>query len=224
MKKIISLVLVLVITTLALSSCEVRSPIFSLFSKERSENVGYYSVKTLYSYDEVMDALSIVRQRYDIDPVYTVRDMGEGYTVLYHFTQGHRWTEYPIDYETYFTTKSGGYFCTFIFLDGVDCLAYNHSTDHNYSRITVYKGDEDYDKIMEYNNSSTACVVFINDVMMKKAVDIEDKSLLSYSKSGATYYITYNDEKIIHLESCVDLDDTFFERFYDSLVTTKVTE
>ena len=116
MKKIISLVLVLVITTLALSSCEVRSPIFSLFSKERPENVGYYSVKTLYSYDEVMDALSIVRQRYDIDPVYTVRDMGEGYTVLYHFTQGHRWTEYPIDYETYFTTKSGGYFCTFIFL------------------------------------------------------------------------------------------------------------
>ena len=70
------------------------------------KNMYYYSVKTLYSYEDVMDALDIVRQRKEVKPTYTVTDMGENYTIFYQFWTPHNWTEYPIDYETYFTTKS----------------------------------------------------------------------------------------------------------------------
>ena len=183
----------------------------------------YYALKALYSYNDVMDALSLVRNRYDVKPTYTVSDMGDDYTVVYQFFVGHCWTQYPIDYETFFTTKSTGFFNTYIFLNSETCALDEYHTKHVSSSIIVYRDDEDYDRIEGYKMSYPC--VWLREIT-KNVVDISDSSLLSYSSLGGrevkNYDIYYNGKFIIEMVSCVELDDAFFDSFFNSLVTTKI--
>lgn len=181
----------------------------------------YYAVKALYSYNEVINALSLVKERYDVKPTYTVNNMGDDYTVVYHFFVGHCPTKYPIDFETYFTTKSNGFFNTYIFLENEACELDEYHTQHASYAINAYKEDEDYDKIMSYK--TTHPCVWLREIT-KDVVDINDRSLLSYKasegKSMNYYDVYYNGEWIIEMISCVELDDAFFTLLFNSLITT----
>lgn len=236
--RFISIVLICVLMTITMSSCGFWNDKSEQINKENNEpNINnteaetqkksyYYCVKTLFSYDEVMDALEIVRKKREVKSTYTVDDMGDDYTVFYQFRVDHCWTEYPIDYETYFTTKSRGRFYTYIFLENQSCPGHNNYAYHGSVSLMAYKEDEDYDKLVKCIKSN-ACIL-IEHSMMKEAVEIEDKSLLRYSETlnedGAMYFISYNRETIFSLISCVKLDEAFFETFFDSIVTTKCTE
>ncbi len=214
--KTISAILALVLMTFALFSCD-----FSL--ENNSDSKGYYSVKTLFSYDDVINALKIVGKRQDVKPAYTVDDMGTGYTILYQFCVPHSWTEYPIDYENYFNTKSDGFFTTYIFVESKKCPMHENGAYHASNTLLAYKGDEDYDKIRHYKESY-ACVRIDN--VTEDVVEIEDISLLSYRETELgverVYDINYGNKTIMKLLSCNDLDDTFFDIFFDNIVIAEV--
>ena len=245
--KPISIVLVLVLSTLTMSSCGLVDYIESIFGNEtnnteneskdtnsnkndglsngvRNENSHYYSVKTLYSYKDVMDALEIVKERYNVKPTYTVDNMGENYTVFYHFWVGHCWTEYPIDYETYFTTKSFGSFNTYIFMENQKCPGHENPSEHAAHSFITYEEEEDYEKLNKYYKEN-ACIWMTR--ISKNVVEIEDRDLLTYRGGGETgliyYSIYYENKEIMDLQSCVKLDEAFFDDFFNSLVTTRVS-
>lgn len=220
MKKIISKLLCLVVlcSTLMLSSCDFLSELIN----GDNGNTESFSVKTLYSYEDVMRGLSIVREKYEVEPRYTVDDMGEEYTVLYYFFTENK-CEYPIDLETYFSEKSYGYFSTFILLNNQTCPGHENSGNCCKNDLYVYEGDDDYERLIGYKRSSCAWVKILD--MNNKFVKIENKNLLTYrEQKGNYYFIYYNDNKIMELYSCVTLDDAFFDTFLDSIVTTEVKE
>ena len=220
--KIISIVLMLVMSFLSLTSCDY---LIEHFVTERPENRHYGAVKTLYSYDDVMKALDIVRQRMDVEPRYTVDDMGEDYIIFYQFVNQGMWADYPIDYENYFTTMSNGYFLTYIFIKDQSCPGHEPQSDCIYSLLCRFKQDEDYNKLTEAGSMACVCV-FNNRTLSHIIYEIEDTSLLSYRErklsSGYEYFVYYDEEEIMDLYSCVMLDETFFEKFFDSIVTTRV--
>ena len=197
----------------------VGAPFDSHIIQGRPENKMYGAVKVLYSYEEVMSALDIVRDRVEVEPIYTVEDMGDGYTVLYYFVREGSWAEYPIDYEEYFTETSIGFFTTFIFLNDKECPGHENYGKCAPAGFSINKYDEDYDILAEYR--SYAGVKILEN---KADVEIVDRSLLSYSghySDGAIYSVYYNGENILRLVSCVELNDTFFEVFFENLVTTR---
>ena len=245
--KLISIVLVLVLSILTMSSCGFVDYIDSMFGNNtnntqngsndtnsnkndeisngvRNENSHYYSVKTLYSYKDVMDALEIVKERYDVAPTYTVDNMGDNYTVLYNFVVGHCWTEYPIDYETYFTTKSFGFFSTYIFMENRKCPGHEIPSEHAAHSFITYEEEEDYEKLIKYCKEN-ACIRMTQ--ITQNVVEIEDRDLLTYRGGEGTgliyYHIYYENKGIIELQSCEKLDETFFDDFFNSLVTTGVS-
>ena len=89
--KTLSLGLAVIFILLTLMSCDPTTDQGEQNGGNSNTNGGssstshYYGVKTVYSYDEVMDALAIVRQRRTVKPTYTVKDMGEDYTIFYQF-------------------------------------------------------------------------------------------------------------------------------------------
>ena len=231
MKKLISALLAIILiisAVVSLSSCEILERMRPSttnpggYNGVITENMGYYSVKTLFSYDDVMNALSIVRQRQEVKPTYTVKDMGEDYTIFYRFHVDNLWTAYPIDYDTYFNTKSDGYFETYIFFENQECSSEKHYPNHtNY--YFSYEEDEDYDKITKYRQEN-ACIR-IEVQRDERYVEITRKELLGYYELDGFsklhfYQVNYDGSDIISLVSCVELDDAFFDLFFDNLVTT----
>ena len=194
-----------------------------LVKGQYAENEGYYAVKTLFSFEDVMAGLQLTRERFEVDPVYTVDNMGEDYTVIYHFTEGHSYTKYPIDFETYFSTKSYGHFTTYIMINNQECPGCGYNGKCNKTGIFIYKGDENYERVMEYKESTCAYVKISEN---ENVIPIENINLLSYSHRTNTrhYDVTYDGEKIMTLYSCVELNNEFFDRFFDSIVTTEVVE
>ena len=247
MKKIISMMLVLVMTMLVLASCNPSPSVDESTDNEaKGDEVNkepavtdetesrpsfHYAVKTLFSYDDVMSALEIVKQRHDVRPTYTVKDMGDDYTVFYEFFDGPRLMEYPIDYDTYFTTMSMGVFNTFIFLNNRSCPDADDHKFHPSTVITAYKEDENYDKLIQYIKENV-CVWMTQK--RGEVVEISDESLLTYeyiytdidgdTNRKTVYYISYDDQKIMELWSCVELDDKFFEDFFNGLVTIRIEQ
>ena len=252
MKRIISFILALLMFILSLSSCDlvediqhlinntggdndklnedIRDPNPGGYNGELKENIHYHSVKTLFSYDDVMDALTIVRQRRNVEPTYTVKDMGEDYTIFYRFLVNNSWTEYPIDYDTYFNTKSDGYFTTYIFFENQGCSYEEHYPKHTNSYFS-YKEDED-DEIITIYRKENACIT-VSVPSDCSVQEIEWKMNLSYSVLYPEYFDQYGQFAytirhrgiiIMNLYSCVELDDAFFDLFFDSLVTTSVKE
>ena len=226
--KTVASLLVIVLTVLALFSCggQQNGDNNKNSTGDSRDNVYYYSVKTLYSYDDVMDALSIVRKRIDVKPTYTVKDMGDDYTIFYQFWVGHSWTAYPIDYDTYFSTKSDGYFVTYIFFENQSCDDSNHSDLHGRTSLVAYKEDTDYEKLIKYINGHP-CVWVRRDVDYFS--EIKSRSNLKYQPVSSfedyyEYIISNWGNTILTLWSCIELDDTFFDKFFDSLVTTSVAE
>ena len=238
MKRTIALTLAVMMLILSFSSCDIIEdtmehhdvPNPGGYNGVLKENIHYISAKTLFSYEYVMDALAIVRQRRDVDPTYTVKDMGEDYTVLYNFLVNNAWTEYPIDYDTYFNTKSNGHFTTYIFFENQGCSYEEHYPKHTYGYV-LYKEDEDYDIITKYMKEN-ACITVI--VERDCIVDeIEWVMNLSYSVFYPEYFDQYGQYAytirhrgiiIMNLYSCVELDDAFFDLFFENLVTTSVKE
>lgn len=182
----------------------------------------YGAVKVLYSYDEVMEALDIVRERQEVKPTYTVNDMGDTYTVLYYFIREGVWTEYPMDYETYFANISNGFFCTYIFLNEQACPGHGDNTNCLSAKLRVNKFDEDYKKIVKYKSQACIRIYYEPTTASHVIAEIEDASLLRYTESGNRYFIYYSDKEIMQLWSCIKLDDAFFDIFFDSVVTTSV--
>lgn len=238
--KLVSSVLILVILSLTLTSCGIID-YFVEMNNEQNNNIEeqpqkkryYYGAKTLYSYDDVIAALSIVKQRYGkLEHRYTVKAMGEDYIVFYQFVKFHANMEYPTDYDTYFTTIAGSYFHTFIFFENKACPGHDsgNAADNPANNLYAYKEDTDYDKLIKYKKEK-ACVSMAT-LNYSNVVEIEDVSLLSYSSrkygdSDYAYTIYYGGDEyskengIVNLVSCVELDDEFFEVFFNSLVTTK---
>lgn len=236
MKKTIAILIL--ISMLVLSSCEYL-PFLSGDKNEgqnqNTENQGetqqdtenegetqekmYYAVKTLYSYEDVMDALEIVRKKHNTRLSYTVKDMGEDYTVFYQFVTPNCLTSYPIDYETYFTTKTFGTFETVIFLENTPCTKHTPSRHIATNLLKAYKGDEDYEMIFKYVTEYAS--VWLKDTS-KILIDVTDKSKLTYASCALEnrfeYYIFYDDNNILDLWSCVELDEAFFEVFFNSIV------
>lgn len=234
--KAIASLLVVVLTSLTLFSCGEQQNNNSNNGNNNNnnnyigdgvtrDNIYYYSVKTLYSYDDVMDALAIVRQRYKANPTYTVKDMGDDYMIFYHFWVANRWTAYPIDYDTYFNTKSNGYFITYIYFENQSCDDSSHSGLHGSMAPEIYKEEEDYEKKMEYIKDNPCVRV---DECLNYYGEIEDPKYLSYqllsSWRGGEYLIRYRGNEIFKIGSCIELDDEFFDKFFECLVTTSVTE
>ena len=54
--------------------------------------------------------------------------------------------------------------------------------------------------------------------------NIENVEFLRYTEvltsDGAVYNVSYWGDKIMELTSCVELDDDFFEAFFNNIVTT----
>lgn len=215
--KIISVVLIFVISALVLSSCAyIDAYVKEHIIQPRPENEMYGAFKMLYSYEETMDAIEIVRERVEVAPTYTVKDMGDEYTVLYQFSKNGIWTEYPIDYETYFGSVSTGHLSTYIIFNDLECPGHTNPGDCVGNFLRVNKYDEDYDRITGYWYHAGVRVVEL------RYVEIEDKSLLSYQNYGQLDTVYYDGVEIINLYSCVELDEDFFEVFFNSLVTTSV--
>ena len=212
----------LVILILSLSSCEFVERYLGSHIQNRPENQMYGAVKVLYSYDEVMSALDIVRERVDVKPCYTVDNMGDDYTVLYYFIREGLWTEYPIDYDDYFHSTSNGLFITYIFLNNTECPGHENHGICAQSSFSINKFDEDYEKLSKYK-SCAGVTLNANSVVTK----IEDVSLLSYGGhygDGGGYFIYYDGTKIFTLSSCIELDEVFFEVLFENIVTTSKKE
>ena len=228
MKRIISILVLLSLTLSVLTGCGVVESIFSTNSSNtRDDSWGYYSVKAVRSYDEVMDALDIVKENHTVKPTYTVKDMGENYFIIYNFIVCGCWTQYPIDYETYFTTKSRGSFSTFIFMKNVNCPIKTENKKCGPSTFfEIYKEDENYEEIKGYlENYGCVAMTYVKE----NASKIEDRSLLKYSYVFSddlkyVYGVYYGESQIMDLVSCVPLDESFFVTFFDSLVTTHPDE
>ena len=216
--KIISVVLIFVISALVLSSCAyIDAYVKEHIIQPRPENKMYGAVKALYSYEDVMDALAIVREKHEVSPRYTVDDMGEGYTVVYHFINPGRTVEYPIDYDTYFNEMSFGGFNTFIVLEDQECPGHTNTGDCPQNDLIVNKYDEDYEKITDLRSHALVELKHNHNTF----VEIENRDLLSYKDIGGNkYQIFYEDTNILELESFIELDEDFFELFFDRLVTT----
>lgn len=182
----------------------------------------YYAVKTLFTYDDVMEALAIVRERREVAPVYTVSDMGDGYTVIYQFIVPHCRTVYPVDYDTYFTTKANGFFFTCIFLEDQTCPGHSSYAYHGFNGLHAYREDEDFDKLYHLNRAYAS--VRVRSFEGINVENIENVEFLRYTEvltsDGAVYNVSYWGDKIMELTSCVELDDDFFEAFFNNIVTT----
>ena len=226
--KTLSLCVAIILTLLTLFSC---TPTYSGEQNSGNNNTNggstgtshYYGVKTVYSYEEVMDALAIVRQRYDAKPTYTVKDMGEDYTIFYQFVEYHYNRPYPIDYDVFFTSQSSGNFNTVIFFENQTCSSEKHSGWHGTDLLHIYKEDEDYDKLKSCYKQKKACVE-IRSYYRGDAVEIENTPTVyggSFSDQYEHYrYHIFYGMEIMQLWSCVELDDEFFDVFFANLVTT----
>jgi hypothetical protein len=227
--KFISVVLICILMMLSLTSCglldngEKNSDEEQKGTSDEGKKGQYYAVKTLFTYDDVMEALAIVRERREVAPVYTVSDMGDGYTVIYQFSVPNCRTVYPVDYDTYFTTKSNGDFLTCIFLEDQVCPGHRGYSLHGCNLIHAYKGDEDYETLINLNKSYAS--VWVKSSEEINVEEIEIVELLSYKlfyiDDGAFYLIKYCGETIMEVRSCVELDDDFFEALFNSIVTTR---
>lgn len=211
--RLIALVLLIVSVTMILVSCVTEE-------KEKE----YYAVKTLFSYNELNSALDIIRTYQSVKPTYTVDYLGDDVTVLYHFTTGHRWTEYPVDFETFFTTKTSGFFTTFIVFNDKPCNTHHYGeNEHGTSSLKVYRGDEDYDKLMNLKQLQGA------KIRTSKAIEIQDRSLINYRcveydddyNYHCVYYVYYDKTRIISIESCSALDENFLSAIFDHLILVK---
>ena len=227
--KTVSCILVFVVSVLILSSCGIIESYIDSYidahTNQRSENEMYGAVKVLYSYEEVMDALSIVRKRVEVDPVYTVYDMGENYTVLYYFIRDGRTTEYPLDYDDYFNSISNGNFTTFIFINDLECPSHQSYGNCARSMFRINKYDEDYERLVTHKKCAGA-MIFNNNYSF---VEIEDPSFLYYKEfydgeNGVSYYVYYGDKEVFRLGSCIKLEEEFFDLLFENLVTTEAKE
>jgi hypothetical protein len=232
MKKIVSMTLVLAMTTLMLSSCnlldygeELLVSLGIVNKKEHSDDLEQtsrppvqFTAKVLFSYDDVMKGLGIVREKYYVDPEYTVDYMGEDYIILYYFRFGWWEIEYPIDFETYFSTFSNGDFITIIFLKNQTCTTTGR---HGHSPLMLSPNDENYAEVLQLKKSYAS--VYMMNEMGADVRKLTDFSLFSYYKSTINddihYFVKYDGKPIITLWSCVELDDKFFEDFFNGLVT-----
>ena len=230
MKKLIAFVLLL--SVLVLSSCEylpflsndeIETPVPEGESQQNNENDDgkqkrYWGTKTLHSYDDLLDALSIVRQYHKPKHQYTVKDMGENYAVIYNFYEPHAWISYPIDYETYFTTVSDGDFSTFIFFENQSCPGHDSHSSCGSSWMYANRGEEDYEELLDYHNNH-ASVGLINKANPVEITDISELSYKGYDMCDYfSYDVMYSGKIIIELSSCIELDEAFFEAFFNSLV------
>ena len=226
----ISLCVAIILTLLTLFSC---NPTYSGEQNSGNNNTNggstgtshYYGVKTLYSYEDVMDALAIVRQRYDAKPTYTVKDMGEDYTIFYQFWEPHYNRPYPIDYDVFFTSQSSGDFNTVIFFENQTCSSEDHLPKHSGSNLNAYKEDEDYGKLRKYMDEK-ACIT-IKVARDRSVLEIGHLMNLSYSRDPYNnelygYTVCLRGSEIMYLNSCVELDDAFFELLFENIVTTSV--
>ena len=181
----------------------------------------YYSVKTLFTYDELMAATDILRENGKLQPTYTVSIDSDDFSILYHFNSPHNPTTYPIDFETYFNTKANGTFYTCIVFNEACSLHSLGEVDHAMSRLNVYNGDEDYDKIRELMVREGVWI------RTETVVEIEDPELISYTyyrstsdtDTGAFHYtVRYGGTKIMELISCTELDEAFLKLIFENLV------
>lgn len=228
--KTISLCVAIILTLLTLFSCNPPTN-SEQENGGNNTNVGstgtshYIGVKTLYSYEDVMDALAIVRQRCEVEPTYTVKDMGEEYTIFYQFWKPHYNRPYPIDYDVYFTSQSYGLFFTYIFLENQTCSGETHPGKVHAPGLYAYKEDEDYEKLRQYKRNK-ACIT-INVARDCSVSAIGNLMNLSYSRDPYNneqygYSVCLRGKEIMYLESCIELDDAFFEVFFENIVTTRV--
>ena len=228
--KTISLCVAIILTLLTLFSCNPPTNA-EQENGGNNTNVGstgtshYIGVNTLYSYEDVMDALAIVRQRCKVEPTYTVKDMGEEYTIFYQFLKPHYNRPYPIDYDVYFTSESNGLFYTVIFFENQTCSSEDHLPKHSGDNLDAYKEDEDYEKLRQYMRNK-ACIT-INVDRDCSASEIGNLMSLSYSRDPYNneqygYSICLRGKEIMYLESCIELDDAFFEVLFENIVTTRV--
>lgn len=226
----ISLSVATILTLLTLFSC---TPTYSGEQNSGNNNTNggstgtshYYGVKTLYSYEDVMDALAIVRQRRNVDPTYTVKDMGEDYTIFYQFLEPHYNRPYPIDYDVFFTSQSSGFFYTVIFFENQTCSSEDHLPKHSGSNLKAYKEDEDYGKLRKYMEEK-ACITIkvVRDCHVSEIGYIMNLSYSkdSYNDEQFSYIVRLRGSEIMYLNSCVELDDAFFELLFENIVTTSV--
>ena len=232
--KTLSLGLAVIFILLTLMSCDPTTDQGEQNGGNSNTNGGssstshYYGVKTVYSYDEVMDALAIVRQRRTVKPTYTVKDMGEDYTIFYQFQDYNFNRPYPIDYDVFFNTYSSGFFSTCIFFENKTCSSERHGW-HTSETIHTYKEDEDYEKLKNTCKEKACVNIIIVNAEKREAVELENNIPDVYGGSFNdlyefyTYHIFYGME-IMQLWSCVELDDEFFDVFLPNIVTTRVTE
>ena len=232
--KMLSLGISIILTLLTLFSCNQTVDPGEQNGGNNNTNNGpsgtshYYGVKTLYSYEDVMDALAIVRQRRTVKSTYTVKDMGEDYTVFYQFWEPHYNRPYPIDYDVFFTSQSRGRFNTVIYFENKTCSSEKHLGWHGADLLLAYEEDEDYHYLMNYKKEK-ACVE-IRSYNEKAAVEIKNKDSLTVYSGGNVvdfdhyykYYVYYNGNQIMQLWSCVELDDAFFNLLFENIVTTNV--
>jgi hypothetical protein len=235
-EKSISMLLVFVMSFIFMSSCDfifLNDENVSAEENPQDDNQedlypppgntsGWFATKTLFSYDELSRALEIVGERYDLDPTYTVRDMGEGYEVLYYFWDPPTNIEYPIGFEEFFSKKSLGNFYTYIVITNKECNCDGGYVCRMTDSMMIHDDDVDYNKVMEYRKNY-ACVR-VRNFFSGNAEKIEDKALLSFRQvnypDNYIYHVIYYNREILELESCVMLDAEFFELFLDSLVVT----
>lgn len=212
MKRIKTIIFLL--SLFVLSAC-----LYSCNDNGEQQDSKYYAIKALDSYEDLESAFELIKIKHSPEPVYTVTDdFGEGYEVVYYFNTPHCHTTYPVSFEEYFTDKTYGKFETLIFLEDTVCEDEMHETDHIASYIDWYKEDPDYDKYTQYIPCQT---VWIHET---KAVEtIEDISSMSYRLDEHPghpykfYHVSYGETDILSLRSCVELDDGFFNKFYEHL-------
>ena len=214
MKKAVCILLVMLVVLLCA---------YILFSNQLdSQGEGeYYSVKTLFTYDDLVAATDILRENGKLQPTYTVNIDSDDFSVVYHFNSPNNRTTYPIDFETYFNTKANGTFYTCIIFNEACSLHHFGEAQHALSHLKVYNGDEDYDKIRELMAREGVWI------RTETAVEIEDPELISYTyyrsftdtDTGAFHYtVRYGDTKIMELISCTELDDAFLSLIFENLI------
>ena len=187
-------------------------------AREDSDEYESFAVKTFYSYEDAVRVCGIA----GLKNQYTVDYKGDDFDVFYQFVKYHCTTKYPIDYDAFvekISEKGLKGLSTYIFFDESFCSGHADSGHPYMSDLTIYKGDEDYDKLME--NTVRPWLVLNSGV---NAIEIEDKSLLSYTTYvngdgrlfGGTIY--YDGTEIIVFFSCFEPDEALMETIFDCLV------
>ena len=235
MKKIISLLLLVVIMALTLFGCNAPDESSGTNNDKTSTKtqIACQGVKVLDKYDDLLRAMELISQNGNLkqrnENQFTIKEnVGEQYKVVYRCFQDHfSKIYYPIEFEEFFENYADGDFDTRIYLLGeslddcdhipvTDTIPYDHS-------VGLFNVDGDYEKYLEY-----AYYPFV-DIHSVEYVEIENKELISirefdsYNMNGEhSYEVLYGETVILRLYSCMAVDDDMLDLIVDNLVPSRV--